>query len=509
MSTYVYSSLGVGYGAADESQVTGGDVVVVCGDAGEGIAEALEPTAVSGTTWGRALGRSLASTITARGGGGAVTWKFGGVETGGLVSAGGVDGVQIAFVAALNGEGRGSLWYEAGGLLRWQAPESETPGAAIDVSAGGTFTLLDGDDEDKFVRVTVDEDFLPTYALQAGVELTAAGENDVAGPRISAADAAAGQVATWQLTVHNADAVHAIADVYFWFEEVTDDGPAFELSTNNADWYSPSSEVEAVALMPSVTIAAAGSRTLYLRRTTTAGQAAGGAFMLDLRVSGEDRTGSARLRSAARGFFSIQNTAEYRFYRKLGSPPVPGTDAAFATAASLPATPAIAWADGSWYTGVTYFNGHIESGLDHCELIVLSSGAQTATPPDSPVGVEVQQLAAGVTRILALYNPMRDSLPIADEWRIWYTTNGSTPVASGSPQVTQAMTFERGAALLSYDLPAQVNGTTVKVLVKASRSSGTGLSLNSEIKSNTAKTTGPAAALLSIVREQLGKDGKL
>ena len=58
----------------------------------------------------------------------------------------------------------------------------------------------------------------------------------------------------------------------------------------------------------------------------------------------------------------------------------------------------------------------------------------------------------------------------ATEWAITYTTDGAEPAEPPhvTPTVTQTMPTA-GVAVLVYDLPAQANGTTVKVRLQTRR----------------------------------------
>ena len=68
-------------------------------------------------------------------------------------------------------------------------------------------------------------------------------------------------------------------------------------------------------------------------------------------------------------------------------------------------------------------------------------------------------------------------------------SNGTTP-AAGSPTATVAITAA-GMAYLAYDLPAQVDGTTVKVLVQTR--TGSVYSVPGSVLTITADAAGPSA----------------
>ena len=91
-----------------------------------------------------------------------------------------------------------------------------------------------------------------------------------------------------------------------------------------------------------------------------------------------------------------------------------------------------------------------------------------------------------------VYNPVPDTVAgvVADQWALWYTTDGSTP-GTGSPAYTATMVFDRGFSHFSYDLPAQADGVVVKTLLKTRRVSGAAASENTTPQATTISTVGP------------------
>lgn len=196
----------------------------------------------------------------------------------------------------------------------------------------------------------------------------------------------------------------------------------------------------------------------------------------------------------ARGLYRIFNPALYQFYKSNVGPPNE-TDIAFATSATLPATPANTYADGTWYLSAQYFNGVLSSGFlplgKHGETYVLleiAGGVSTGTRPSGPTNAALEVRAGGVIRINAFYLASADGANAADTWSISYTTNGTTP-ANDSPTITKAMT-KGPLQVLAFDLPAQADGTTVKVQLQTRRS-GTVYSLPSTVLIAVADATGP------------------
>lgn len=210
-----------------------------------------------------------------------------------------------------------------------------------------------------------------------------------------------------------------------------------------------------------------------------------------------------RFRNAFVGTYRIAVAAEYRFYRSNVAPPLE-TDTPFATNATLPHTPTDTYANGIWYVSVAYFNGILSSGFlpigpngETYLRLEISGGAVLLAPPIAPVQVKLELRPAGVIRVKAFYQQV-DALR-ASEWAITYTTNGATPGTppAVSPTLSVAMSTS-GAAVLEYDLPAQADGTTVKVRLQTRRNdSGTWrYSEGSTVLSLVADAAGPIAPLV-------------
>jgi hypothetical protein len=200
--------------------------------------------------------------------------------------------------------------------------------------------------------------------------------------------------------------------------------------------------------------------------------------------------------NGSRGQYRIFNAAGYSFYRSNSGPPNE-TDIPFATSATLPATPSNTYADGTWYLSMSYFNGCLSSGFlplgPHGEtylLMEIAGGAAVGDRPSLPSTAALQIKAGGVIRINAVYVATPDGANRATEWSIAYTTDGTTP-PNNTPTATKAMT---GGALqvLAFDLPAQANGTVVKVQLQTRRG-GTVYSFPGTVLVATADATGPTA----------------
>lgn len=171
-----------------------------------------------------------------------------------------------------------------------------------------------------------------------------------------------------------------------------------------------------------------------------------------------------------RGF----HTAEYRFYRRKDVPPEEDTTT-FATSSSLPDAPTPTFDDGTWFVSVSRNNGLYDSGFlpigpagEPYYRLEISGGDEQPQRPRAPFGVRARAIAGGVVRVDAFY--VETGTDRATEWAIAYTTDGSDP-AEDSPDVTVSMTGGAAQAL-SHELPAQSDGTTVKLIVQARRNDG-------------------------------------
>ncbi len=179
-------------------------------------------------------------------------------------SLGTIPGVIVIFAAGRNGAGAGMLAYLADGTLQYRAPGSDTFGKPVDVSVGGAWIVCDGEDVDKFLRVTVVPAKLPPHAFSAQVLMQVAADNGLGGADVDAAAAAAGQITSWAIGVRNAS-TKGVHRLLLWIRSgIT----GYEISPDNATWTAPTSEGTALALG---SIAAGATSLFYLRRTIAAG----------------------------------------------------------------------------------------------------------------------------------------------------------------------------------------------------------------------------------------------
>jgi len=207
------------------------------------------------------------------------------IETRMLSTVGAIDGVVVAFAAGANGVGTGYLATGPDGTtLGWKGPGSSSYGTYVDVSAGGSFVIEDGDDPDHYVRVTVTASRLPTSAAEARVLLRDIYNNDVASDEVTAVEAAAGDVEDYTIDVVN-DSADGVAGVLVWVDAAVS---GIEISADGVSYSTPTDEASAISLG---VIAQSSSAPLYLRRTIAGSAASDPDVLTHLHYSFTSRSG--------------------------------------------------------------------------------------------------------------------------------------------------------------------------------------------------------------------------
>ena len=187
----------------------------------------------------------------------------------------------------------------------------------------------------------------------------------------------------------------------------------------------------------------------------------------------------------------------YLVFRGTGAEPDPETDSPYETFNTLPHTTAAQSVGTNYYFILRSQNdyGVRSKNLASWYLSLDGSGDQNATPPTAPEYVSVVAADAGTVDAFFDYSRLVDlSANRADTWAIWYTTDGSTPDPDVDPvTATETMQFVGDVARLRYQVPAQVDGTTVKVIVRTRLAGSPDVdSTNTTIYTITADTDGPA-----------------
>jgi len=181
-----------------------------------------------------------------------------------LSLAGTVPGVAPLLAAGRNGPGAGRIrWNPTAAALQYQAPDSATWGDPQTATADGTFLLVDGEDASKCVRVAVYTTHLGDAPTEARVLLADRYLNGIPFRDATAAEATAGDVDTYTLTLTNAGTV-TVSALVAWLDA---DTAGLEISDDGATWVTPTTEGTALALSD---LAPAASATLHARRTIAA-----------------------------------------------------------------------------------------------------------------------------------------------------------------------------------------------------------------------------------------------
>lgn len=193
------------------------------------------------------------------------------IETGGseslhLTAMGTLPGVVVLAAAGRNGPGMGRLKAdETGTRLAWRAPGSATYGTPVVCSPDGLFLLEDGEDRDSWLRVHLRSAYAVPGHAEARIALGDRWANAVGHDDVTAGEASAGDVEDYTVTLAN-DSAAGLSQVKVWIDTAVSD---LEISDDDITYVSPTTEGTALGLAD---IPAAGSITLYLRRTIGAAE---------------------------------------------------------------------------------------------------------------------------------------------------------------------------------------------------------------------------------------------
>lgn len=407
---------------------------------------------------------------------------------------GGVEGIVLLDAAwrrnADHAGAVGALRIEADGDASYRAPWSATFGTAVDVSAGGTFILTDGDNPDLWLRVSVTAADLPTVRRESPISLSELYNNAVASSDLTAASA---EDSTWDLILRNTGAA-SLLSLTAWLDPDTPDNDLLEIKFGAGSYASPKSETAALAAFTGQTILAAGTLTLTVHRVE-ASPAVDPRRPVTLHVSWDDNE-SGRAKVTIHGCYRVRGSAVYSAYTGDGSNPDTVSGTAYATFASLPATPATTFGDGDHRFAVTLTNPYGIEGpakrVSSSRRHYVVSGTETTPPPDAPDRVWIRQLPGGIPELNArVFRPPHDR-QAPTSLSAWVTTDGSAP-GSGDPTYTPTVNWNSGVFLWRQRLAAQIDATVVKVLAKTKR--GSTLSTNTTVVQSTISLTGPDVPL--------------
>jgi hypothetical protein len=398
-----------------------------------------------------------------------------------LQALGTLSGVEITGVAGMCGPGQGLLDIDAAGNLTW-TPPGGAAGTPVDVSAGGDFFVYDSTGN-AWLAVTVTADYL-ILSAEAAVDLQDIYDGPIVNSAdVTAAEASAGNVASWSVTLTNTSGSDTATGLVTWLDPNVYTG--IEISLDGSTWSQPTTQGAGLAIAD---LGPGASTTIYLQQTVPASSASLASGLVLVNVSW---TGPTAGQTAARGLFRIFNDAVYRLYWSNSTPPVAGsTPTATCTAGAFPYTVS-GLTSGTWYFSLSYFDGVYDSGFlpvgpagEGYLTYVYSAGSPLAPPPPAPFELELAETAPGVVTVTAMAT---DPGNVGD---VWYVTATVTPYTYTQPVSSGAL------AILSYSLPAVSAGTTVDVTVCLKTSGGTASGTLST--SITTATGGPTAPLQAV-----------
>jgi len=190
------------------------------------------------------------------------------IEVQSLLAIETIPGVVILAAAGCNGPGVGYLRCDSSLGLTWEAPNTDR-GASLQCRDGDGDWLLEAGPDDagdwrpeRWLRVRVYADRLVAGSSTA-VYLSDVYSNAIAGDDVTAAEAAAGDVTTWQVAVTNRGSgwLHRVR---VWLDALV---TGLEVSPNGSDWSAPTDEAAALDLGD---LGPGGQVALHLRRTILA-----------------------------------------------------------------------------------------------------------------------------------------------------------------------------------------------------------------------------------------------
>lgn len=185
-----------------------------------------------------------------------------------LSALGTLPGVRIDRLAGANGPGEGRLRSSRDGTwLSWRAPGSTLFGSQVECAADGIYQLRDGENQDAWVDVEVYTAYLWLGALDAEVLLTDVYNNELAQGNVTAAQASAGNVATYTTTISNMG-TSTMEGIVVWIDSSVS---GLDISDDGVAWVSPTTEATGLAF---ASLASGASMTLHLRRTISASSSA-------------------------------------------------------------------------------------------------------------------------------------------------------------------------------------------------------------------------------------------
>lgn len=135
----------------------------------------------------------------------------------------------------------------------------------------------------------------------------------------------------------------------------------------------------------------------------------------------------------------------------------------------------------------------MRSQSNRSTIIKLTGTLEARLGPSAPQFITLTASASGTFKTTAFYNAAKDGDDAANQWLVYFTSDGSTPTPGVTTPVVIDMAIVNGVAYLDYTTATFGGGTTGKVLVRVRRYEDASDSTNSSVLTATADTTGPSA----------------
>lgn len=243
-----------------------------------------------------------------------------------------------------------------------------------------------------------------------------------------------------------------------------------------------------------ITLAAGEERAIWIHRHVPAG-----ATVNTQQVSGLYAAwtyNAVAYEQTAYGYFRIGDTAleEYTFY--LGDGAAPTYSSPTTTSTSLPFTSALA-ADSTYYYVTRYRNRY---GLESFNVLsqrrdINVSGVDVTATLTDPTDITLTSASGGEVDVTLTYRGSTDAT-MADTWRLYITSDGTTPSTSGTPADTAMGTggFGLNDVTQTITIGPYDYGTVVKVIARVYSSTLLAESASTTVNTLTVTTQEPVQA---------------
>jgi len=197
------------------------------------------------------------------------------------------------------------------------------------------------------------------------------------------------------------------------------------------------------------------------------------------------------------GWFRIGDTALERYELHVGDGTAPTFATATTTSATMPFTSALA-ADSTYYYATRYRNKY---GLESFNVLterrdIDAGGVDVTSVLSNPTGITISSQPGGEVDITMTYRGSSDATP-ADYWRLYVTTDGSTPDPNTDTPADTAISaggFGLNDATQTITLGPYDYGTVVKVIARVYSSTLLDESNSTTVTTETVDTQEPVQA---------------